>query len=252
MTVEHAVPQWIVKLLPKLHPGATSSFVRMASDTESIEFTTKGVQARTRTVCSGCNSGWMSELEKQAQPLIEPMLRGETTTLRGRPDRTTVAAWIFKTTLVWYLCHPNPERPLPVAHYRHLHEHHEPPAEVQIWIGRYGLTREESAEFRRTLQRLPVVGLHSGHWRRHLELDEGQGADLYGYTAAFNIAVLAAHVFGNDDIGSGLHVHKSGAGGDFSFDGLLIPIWPPDTIDWPPSGRVTRAQLDAIARGQDV
>jgi len=33
----------------------------------------------TNAICAACNNGWMSNLENQAKPLVEPMLHG-----RGR------------------------------------------------------------------------------------------------------------------------------------------------------------------------
>jgi hypothetical protein len=52
-----------------------------------------------RCVCRACNNGWMSRLETDARPFIEPMLRGERQTLDAA-GQGMAALWIVKTAMV--------------------------------------------------------------------------------------------------------------------------------------------------------
>jgi hypothetical protein len=42
------------------------------------------LDAQVRRVCQNCNGGWMSQLEAQAKPLLEPMFDGKPMTLMDR------------------------------------------------------------------------------------------------------------------------------------------------------------------------
>jgi hypothetical protein len=73
------------------------------------------LDAQVRRVCQGCNGGWMSQLEAQAKPLLEPMFDGEPMTLR--PDEQAVlAAWTVKTLMMLDLWRPDPEAFSPAHH----------------------------------------------------------------------------------------------------------------------------------------
>jgi hypothetical protein len=54
---------------------------------------------RFRVVCSTCNSGWMSGLEKAAQPYLTPLVKGEQVTL-GREALDLVSRWIALKVMV--------------------------------------------------------------------------------------------------------------------------------------------------------
>jgi hypothetical protein len=41
------------------------------------------LDAPVRRVCQGCNGGWMSQLEAQAKPPLEPMFDGNAVTLES-------------------------------------------------------------------------------------------------------------------------------------------------------------------------
>jgi hypothetical protein len=73
------------------------------------------LDAQVRRVCQGCNGGWMSQLEAQAKPLLEPMFNGEPVTLE--PDKQTVlATWTVKTLMMLDLWGANPEAFSPAHH----------------------------------------------------------------------------------------------------------------------------------------
>jgi hypothetical protein len=52
-----------------------------------------------RCVCTSCNNEWMSNLESEAKPVLQPMLAGQ----RNRLDaasQATIAVWSLKTAMV--------------------------------------------------------------------------------------------------------------------------------------------------------
>jgi hypothetical protein len=50
-------------------------------------------------VCGTCNHGWMSRLENEVKPLLEPMLRGTITPLT-QPVQTSLSRWAVKIAMV--------------------------------------------------------------------------------------------------------------------------------------------------------
>lgn len=60
---------------------------------------------KLRVVCSTCNNKWMSQLQKQAKPLIGQLVRGEWPQM-GPAERRLVAAWCTMFTLVLEMADP--------------------------------------------------------------------------------------------------------------------------------------------------
>lgn len=52
-----------------------------------------------RCVCVSCNNGWMSDLENETKPLLEPMMRGERTLL-DLATQARLTLWLVKTAMV--------------------------------------------------------------------------------------------------------------------------------------------------------
>jgi hypothetical protein len=53
----------------------------------------------TRLVCSGCNTGWMSELESRAIPVLMPMIERSTVRAQSPSDTLVMATWATKTAM---------------------------------------------------------------------------------------------------------------------------------------------------------
>ncbi|MCA1614295.1 MAG: hypothetical protein LC800_09195, partial [Acidobacteria bacterium] len=62
----------------------------------------KYIPILTQRPCGTCNSGWMSELEKLAMPILLPLFHGTRSTLDLR-EQTIVALWFFKTAVTYDL-----------------------------------------------------------------------------------------------------------------------------------------------------
>ncbi|CCQ18112.1 Shikimate kinase [Rhodococcus sp. AW25M09] len=67
----------------------------------------------SRRVCRECNSGWMSELEVAANPVLRRLISGEATLTGAEVD--VVRRWLVKTAVVDHMAEPNSEKPTPTV-----------------------------------------------------------------------------------------------------------------------------------------
>lgn len=67
----------------------------------------------SRRVCRECNSGWMSELEVVANPILRRLIAGETTLTGTEVD--VVRRWLVKTAVVSHMAEPDSEKPAPTV-----------------------------------------------------------------------------------------------------------------------------------------
>ena len=83
-------------------------------------------------VCRGCNNGWMSTLETEAKPLLQPMIEGRHKQLHPRSQRI-IAAWAFKTAaMLEFIASAEPAI---VQEQRDwLLAHREPHPSVHVWV----------------------------------------------------------------------------------------------------------------------
>jgi hypothetical protein len=96
-------PRWLNKLFPVDPAQPSPEWGRHAGDESGVTSTTFGAAeiagVRTKLVCHQCNTGWMSDLEARAEPILTPMIRGEHVRL-DRADQVLVATWATKTAMV--------------------------------------------------------------------------------------------------------------------------------------------------------
>lgn len=130
---EHALPIWFAKLF-----GAGTIF-DWAVDSEKGRRKLRGsgpLNIVTRTVCSSCNSGWMSRLEAKAAPILTPLIAGQRTSLTA-DSLNTIALWCIKTALV-YASLGEIARPQVVdADAQFLYTHQQPPPHCVVYLGGY-------------------------------------------------------------------------------------------------------------------
>jgi hypothetical protein len=134
---EHVWPHWAAPMLanegplPHLHQisqeGRPDKVRRYSKDAYSV---TVGV------VCKTCNNGWMSTLESQAKPYLDPMLHGHGRALHATGIRT-LAAWALKTSMMVEHMDGAKRRVIPSEEYAHLFENGEPSERVRIWMAAY-------------------------------------------------------------------------------------------------------------------
>lgn len=211
LTKEHVLPDWLAEVVPKpdsatrtvgVAPQAKSNPGRLFTDT-------------VRCVCSTCNSGWMSDLEVAAMPLITPLLRGEITAL-GEDAQRTLALWAVKTAII--ACHLRPSIPVVRDHAESLRSNLEPPANCFVWIAHQ--QEHHLASFRRYplafhLNREPLPGVEGSPSFPINPLD------INGYAVTVGVEQFAFQVFSIEDT----RVELSPAHGDL-IRPSVADIWP--------------------------
>jgi hypothetical protein len=140
LTREHVWPDWLSRAAPapKSHVWQIRRRTRHGPEREPSEDTWRApaYTTRVRAVCGPCNHGWMSQLEGEVKPLLEPMLHGQTRIL-DQDRQALLATWAFKTTAMLEFTHPQ-ERAIQSAETDWLYHHREPPQErTIIWIASY-------------------------------------------------------------------------------------------------------------------
>ena len=147
MSKEHAWPRWLGAGMT-VEPTQTTrklGFERSAPDayTEAPTIVTtkpgSALTARIREICTLCNSGWMSQLEQAAMPLLQrlwaPGYPLGVTLFRAEEVRT-VAAWAIKTGWVRERVEPGPTTPTPAMRARFAVDRI-PPQFSSVWIARH-------------------------------------------------------------------------------------------------------------------
>jgi hypothetical protein len=147
MTLEHATPKWLKDVLPG--DGLFYHWRGQPDDGPTWTWTdtwpSDEPDFKVKAVCGECNNVWLSDLEKDAKPVLTPMIHGQPTTLEAR-DAELVALWAAKTALVFDALDPETYRVARPEHRRELHDTRKPPARTFVWLT---ATDEESGFTRR-------------------------------------------------------------------------------------------------------
>jgi hypothetical protein len=100
-TREHVLPRWLGKHLrdePRFEMGG---WLRSSLPAERSPLVWKRLtDSALRKVCAECNSGWMSRLENEAQPLLIPLIAGEAIRLTPA-SRSVLMRWALKTAAAY-------------------------------------------------------------------------------------------------------------------------------------------------------
>jgi hypothetical protein len=141
---EHVIPRWLSGPLTRaqLHPQVdvaaemvTHRFERpVDSGTESREWRSRGLGLLTNRVCKTCNSGWLSNLESDAGPIVAPLVTGQAASLDGH-HQTLLATWSYKTLLLCQMLRPPSIRSIPASRLRQFFTDRRPPDDAHLWIG---------------------------------------------------------------------------------------------------------------------
>src|ERR1043165_4008384 len=109
LTLEHAWPDWICKLVTTAELEVVGPRVKRWPATK--------IGIKVRQVCEGCNNGWMADMEKETKPILMPMLVGPQSHIQLTvPDQEKLAIWAYKTALMVGLI--GPVRNIPPSTYR--------------------------------------------------------------------------------------------------------------------------------------
>jgi hypothetical protein len=174
-----------------------------------------------RIVCKTCNGGWMSDLEKAAQPVLERPIRRKASTF-GTPHQTILATWALKTALVFQASQN--VRIAPAEHFSHLRQRRTPPRQVAVWLGSHYRARSDAGNS--VFVQRPL-SLESPDGRIDTEKRQNQPFGYLNFLAVGGISFLIlGHRFANS-----IDVEYDGPLAD-----ALIRIWPrrAPVVAWPP------------------
>lgn len=116
---EHVLPQWLLDFLEirdnKIQPTHFSTSGEMLT---TRNHTLEGLLAGQ--ICEICNTGWMSQLEQAAMPILIPLILGNTTVIElNEKERQIVSRWTAKTALALNSS-SNYLKNVPNSHYQHI------------------------------------------------------------------------------------------------------------------------------------
>lgn len=95
------------------------------------------LDAQVHVVCSDCNSGWLSQIQNDAKPILIPLFEGGTITL-DQTAQQLVATWVAMSTMTGeHLSQEQRRLAIPQSDRTWLMERRTPPPGWCIWIGRY-------------------------------------------------------------------------------------------------------------------
>jgi hypothetical protein len=131
LSAEHVFPEWTHPLLPiEEQTGVHWGRYRQTIPQSPTRLTAKAV-------CEPCNTGWMSDLEVAAGPLLTPLIMGEKLVRFLSPDdQATIAFWAAKTTLLLQYVRPADWRFASPRVCREMYETKSTPQGVCVFMGK--------------------------------------------------------------------------------------------------------------------
>jgi hypothetical protein len=227
-SMEDAWPKWLTTHFASDQP-ATAQFERRGQVLPSWKQLRP--ELTVRCVCESCNNGWMSDLENETKPWLEPMLRGERTLL-DLTSQARLTLWLVKTAMVLEAIDPLPLRGYTDAECSALRTVSAVPYRTSVWVS---FATDSTFLF--------------SSKTRHLA-DETT-ARITGIATTLGFGHFAAQVFTirvPDHVAGTMSVTANARRGPW--DQATVRIWPNQaaTEPWPPAvGLDGEAGLDALA-----
>jgi hypothetical protein len=189
---EHVVADWISDLF-SAYPTGIAQLV--GSDGRIRQWDQVPFQQKVKVVCEKCNTGWMASLEREAKPILTPMLLGQRQEVRPRTQKL-LALWVVKTALVMEHLQPK-ARVIPDSEYRSLYLSRSPLPTHLVWLGHQTVPRDRTGDLLGAVRKQPITHMNAD------PASEGQilqwvseGRKMYRMT--FRVGNLVAQVFGHD------------------------------------------------------
>jgi len=231
LTREHVIPQWLAEVLHDMEPGDPNPDWRS-------DYWAGGMVERDRQhpisrptvvvrhVCEACNTGWMGDLEARAKPLIEPMVRGQRTTLKPA-DQVEVATWASKTVLALEYHEPDTVVARPEDR-RLVMEELRPPSHHRVRLAYRDAVGES------LIAKMLVA--------RSLDAEDERPD---AFAVLFGIGFLVVQVWGGHGADTGPGLAVTGTKID-----RAVTIWPPvpTAVEWPPYVAIPEEEFDELAR----
>ena len=229
-SAEHVFPRWIADEVGHFDPAPHYLGLRTPDGTSVADHGTRGPFTTTvRDVCAVCNTGWMSELEGAAKPILGPLIRGQPQKL-GFWRQMLAATWATKTAMTLECLVPL-ERGIPIDYVRGLRAYQCPPLlRQQVWIGRYSGGDPHSFA-------------HSAGRGGERTPQEPNPQDEYIYNATLTVGELAFQIFG--------HTFKPRLVQRVpdELTSSVTQIWPlvNEVASWPPPSALENKDLEHLA-----
>lgn len=100
LTREHVIPRWLRRPLADTPRWESNMWYQSEFSLESSSPIRRRLTDQIlRRVCGPCNSGWMSDLEVEVRPLLEPLIAGEVLAVSAE-DKELLRRWALKTAAV--------------------------------------------------------------------------------------------------------------------------------------------------------
>jgi hypothetical protein len=99
LSEEHILPKWLhphveMKEIKLVHSAANGNEEKVLRQHIIQNFV-------TRIVCAKCNTGWMSQLELLAKPILLPLIQGlRSVKSLSTEERLVISRWVFKTSFM--------------------------------------------------------------------------------------------------------------------------------------------------------
>lgn len=228
VTKEHLWPAWMAREFPSLDEIA-GHYSNLA-DGDYREWVARAFSRTVSAVCGDCNSGWMSDIEAKAKPLLTSLFTGRSLKL-GPQRQTSLATWVMLKALVHTHAEVTPN-PIPEQHYKGFFRLRRPLDGVVIWLGAHIPRLLDDGHLLvlegRSQPLEPFADSTS-------EIVEGfQTGSAYGWTLGFGIAAI--QLFGSD------FLDMQDAPPSEEVAPALRRIWPvKPRATWPPPIRLNDA-----------
>ena len=99
MTEEHLIADWVHRAFSKKRkPDGQFRATVVGS---GLRFDGGDPVITAKVICRRCNNNWLSEIDNDAARVLRPLIRGEREVELDRAGQTAVAAWVYKTALIF-------------------------------------------------------------------------------------------------------------------------------------------------------
>ena len=212
---EHVWPGWLLDFLGQ----GQSATVQWEQPGRSI-LSWSGIRAGiiVRCVCDKCNTGWMSDLEELAKPVISPLLLGEHRSI-DTEQQLTIAVWAVKTAMTLEATSRRVRPFYRIQDRSRVAKASLPPSNTTVWLSAYDGQH------------------HSYAYATKMQGRADNGAPVKSYVTTMSFArfVIQVATIRARGIPEGTIVTADVKPGVWD-QGALIRIWPDpgDIVNWPP------------------
>ncbi len=195
---EHVIPKWIRTLLDASAPLKVYAGEEPEADPrEQIGQLLHLTITVSDVICTRCNNGLLSQLEKAAAPLLRPMIKTAHPVTLGRVQQELLATWATKT--VWLLelaarqMFPEGRRiPGYLAsqpEYAYFWAKKKPPPRTLVWLGCWDCQSHTPFMYEPSMATVPTA----------------DGTELVGHLTTLAIGYVAFQVFSVDFVAADAH-----------------------------------------------